>query len=517
MPKIFISYRREDTEGHTGRIYDHLEAKFGSDTVFMDVDSIPFGVDFRKHLSDAVNDCDILLVVIGDRWLDARAEDGSRRLDSSQDFVRIEIEAALARDIPVVPVLVGRATMPSESALPTSLKDLAYRNAAEVRAGRNFRSQMERLIRGLEQLPPKELPPAEQPAQTKPTPSAKARRASEATTNKPTATHQTKPETPVKPQPKAPPAKPSPTSPAQPKSQPPLAIAPFDTATAKKHQAAWAKHLQTDVILANSLGMQLALVPPGEFLMGSSETEKGRFDREGPQHRVTITQPLYLGVCPVTQAEYQQLTGKNPSRFKGDGRLPAEQVTWPAANEFCQQLSALAEEQQKGWTYRLPTEAEWEYACRAFTTTRFCFGDDDSQLAAYAWHSANSGTKTHPVGEKQPNAWGLCDMHGNVWEWCADWFGEYSSDPTEDPTGPTRGSLRVLRGGCWGSPTRYCRSAVRDGVDPSVRIVALGFRLALVPSSKQGSQRTGEAIGSRAGLWSRPKPLLAKELGPKSH
>ena len=156
MPKIFISYRREDSESITGRIYDWLEDHFGRDRVFLDVDTIPFGVDFRKHLEQAVGQCDVLLAVIGEQWLDIRYRDGPkqgrRRLDDPTDFVRIEIQAALTRNIPVIPVLVGKATMPREEDLPDALKALVYRNAAEVRGGRDFRVHVDRLIDGISRL-----------------------------------------------------------------------------------------------------------------------------------------------------------------------------------------------------------------------------------------------------------------------------------------------------------------------------------------------------------------------------
>jgi hypothetical protein len=161
MPKVFISYRRSDSADAAGRLYDRLEARFGRDNVFMDVDDIPLGVDFRRHLQEAVGRCDVLLVVIGEHFSDARYEDGPkedrRRLDDPTDFVRVEIEAALARSIPVVPVLVGRASMPGEEELPDGLKPLAYRNAAEVRAGVDFPAQVDRLVRGIERLEPKEI------------------------------------------------------------------------------------------------------------------------------------------------------------------------------------------------------------------------------------------------------------------------------------------------------------------------------------------------------------------------
>ncbi|MDG2221300.1 MAG: formylglycine-generating enzyme family protein, partial [Rubripirellula sp.] len=164
---------------------------------------------------------------------------------------------------------------------------------------------------------------------------------------------------------------------------------------------------------------------------------------------------------------------------------PVETVSWEDAVEFCRKLSELPKEKAAGHVYRLPTEAEWEYACRAATTTKYSFGDDGSQLGEYAWLEGNADSKTHPVGEKNPNAWGLYDMHGNVFEWCQDWYGDYSSDMVTDPTGASAGSGRVIRGGCWSLSAEDCRSAIRDRDLPSYRyFFDGGFRVACVPSGQ---------------------------------
>jgi len=228
-------------------------------------------------------------------------------------------------------------------------------------------------------------------------------------------------------------------------------------------------------VITNSIGMKLIHIPAGEFMMGSPSDEKDRQNDEGPQHKVKISKSFYMGVYEVTQKQYKAVMGNNPSNFKGDN-LPVENVSWDDTVEFCRKLS-----QKEGKTYRLPTEAEWEYACRAGTTTRFSFGDSDSGLDGYAWYSNNSGSKTHPVGQKNPNAFGLYDMHGNVWEWCQDWYGRsyYSNSPAVDPQGPDSGKARMLCGGSWGYNPWFCRSASRDWSSPDYRSSNLGFRVAL--------------------------------------
>ena len=248
------------------------------------------------------------------------------------------------------------------------------------------------------------------------------------------------------------------------------------------------------VTLTNSIGMKLVYIKPGSFMMGSPTGKEKRSDVEGPQHRVTITKGFYMGAYEVTQEQYERVMGTNPSRFKKGGNYPVEKVSWDDAVEFCKKLSA-----QEGKTYRLPTEAEWEYACRAGTTTPFAFGNTISTDQAnydgdYTYVGGRKGKNrkcTTPVGTFQPNAWGLYDMHGNVWEWCGDWYAKdyYGRSPETDPQGPTEadatkfdwGSGRVLRGGSWCSFPYGCRSAYRLGLDPSLRFNFSGFRVVCSP------------------------------------
>ena len=221
------------------------------------------------------------------------------------------------------------------------------------------------------------------------------------------------------------------------------------------------------------LNLMLQPIAPGTFTMGSAS---GRSSDERPLTQVTITKPYWLGQTEVTQAQWQAVMGSNPSNIKGDN-LPVEHVSWNDAMEFCRKLTErerAAGRTPEGHTYTLPTEAQWEYACRAGTT-----GDYAGSLDPMGWYAANSGSTTQPVGQKQANAWGLHDMHGNVWEWCADLNGNYPGGVITDPTGPPSGSLHVTRGGGWDSPADNCRSSLRNWNVPGARGTNLGFRLAL--------------------------------------
>jgi uncharacterized protein (TIGR02996 family) len=246
-------------------------------------------------------------------------------------------------------------------------------------------------------------------------------------------------------------------------------------------------------IRGNGLGMQFTLIPPGRFRMGSPLAEDDHHISEGPQHEVRITRPFYLGIFPVTQAQYEEVMGDNPSRFSSTGgnrstvrkrstrEFPVENVSWEQARAFCAKLP--------DGEYRLPTEAEWEYACRAGTTTPFHFGSSASSTQAnfdgnHPYGGAKPGpylSRTCPVGSYVPNAFGLFDMHGNVLEWTSDWFASKypSAKPRKDPGGPKTGDTKVVRGGSWWIYARKCRSACREGFEPSfARNGVVGFRVA---------------------------------------
>ncbi len=223
-----------------------------------------------------------------------------------------------------------------------------------------------------------------------------------------------------------------------------------------------------DKTLTNSVHMEFVLIPAGTFKMGADMGEPD----ERPLHQVTISKAFYLGKYEVTQGQWQAVMGNNPSSTTGDPNFPVDQVSWDDVQAFTRKLNAL-----EGITaYRLPTEAEWEYAARAGTSTIFSFGNDPKNLGDYAWYRANSEHRSHPVGQKKPNAWGLHDMLGNVWEWVQDWNGKYPAGPVTDPTGETTGTYHMRRGCAWNNEPNVCRVANRYSV-VGFRDDFLGFRL----------------------------------------
>lgn len=245
--------------------------------------------------------------------------------------------------------------------------------------------------------------------------------------------------------------------------------------------------------LANSIGMKFKLIPAGTLAMGQGDKA----------YRVTISQPFQFGIYEVTQKQYLEVMGRNPSRFKGIDN-PVEMVAWGDAVEFCKKLSELPKEKAAGNIYRLPTEAQWSYACHAATMTQFSFGDSSEALKEYSWFGQNSERRSHPVGQKLPNPWGLYDMHGNMCEWCQDRF---ESDPAQSSTagtGRSSESKRVLRGGSMLSTVERCHSASRGFADPSSRAPNRGFRVVLLQTTKASSR--GNEVAKSHVKWQAYKP-----------
>jgi formylglycine-generating enzyme required for sulfatase activity len=425
VPRIAISYRRADTEAIAGRIRDRLAARYGEDAIFMDIDNIPFGKDFRVHISEAIVQSDILLVIVGQRWLGA-GRGGAKRIDDETDFVRLEVETAMNNAVPIIPVLIGSARMPQPAQLPESLKNFAFINAAPVDTGRDFRQHVERLIRSIDQIPVRHA-----------------------------------------------------TSPTTSGSRDGVVSAAAPASASGDADAVMA---DLAVFRDAPFAPELVVIPTGGFMMGSTDKEEGGSEDERPQHRVTIAQRFAIGRYPVTFGEYDRFCEARGRKKPGDegwgrGRRPVINISWQDAQAHIAWLS-----QETGKPYRLPSEAEWEYACRAGTTSRYSFGDAITPKDA---NYGDSGLRsTSEVGAYAPNPWGLHDMHGNVWEWVEDdWHKDYQGAPRDGSAWKDAGADRnphrsVLRGGSWDLKRQLCRSAGRGGLIPDGKGSVVGFRVA---------------------------------------
>lgn len=523
---IFVSYRRDDSAGHAGRLFDRLSEHFGRERLFMDVDHIEPGEDFVQVIEAAVGSSAVLLVVIGRRWLTS-GDMTARRLDNPNDFVRLEVAAALASNVRVIPVLVQDATMPGPQELPDDLVRLSRRNAIEL-SDLRWNRDVDQLISVLERFFAKQQEAqgiAEQGAEKEPQRAAEAerQRVEEQLRQQAERTARATEENRQRGEAeeferrhaveRLSPTAAGPSSPARPdvsllnaewathavvlpsyvaerpkKSKLPLMIAgvalvvliglalvvwlaraavrKMTPSTVSQPQSTVDKKTSSLVsqppsasqTQSKSQRIELVLIPKGSFMMGATHDGAD----EGPVRRVTISHEFYIGKYEVTQAQWQAVMGNNPSAFKG-ADLPVDGVSWNDAIAFVARLNA----QGDGYTYRLPSEAEWEYAARAGTT-----GDYAGDLDAMAWYDSNSGKTTHPVGGKQPNGFGLYDMHGNVWEWCQDWYhASNAGAPTDGSAWLSGGEQkeRVLRGGSWGNFDHVCRSARRFSNGPDNR------------------------------------------------
>jgi formylglycine-generating enzyme required for sulfatase activity len=516
MNTVFISYRRENTAGEARALFNDLVERLGEDSVFMDVDSIALGRDFRSALQETTASCDLMLVLIGRNWADARDEGGRVRLESPADYVRLEVEAGLKRDIVVTPVLVQGAHMPVPEDLPAEIRDLAYRNGFELSHNR-WESDVGEMVRRLD------LHGRAGGHPVKPDALKQSARSHDDVTAGP-ALLQAEPQhgllgwvrltrrqamgaaalaaVGIGVAIAAP-------SIRRLMSKPSMRTVSFDTATVdqkgvRNPPAKYSALVFTEAVGPGS-GLEMVSIPGGSFTMGSPADEPQR-QPNGPQHHVTLAH-FFIGASPVTQAQWSAVVmahpGKvhrdldpSPSFFKGID-LPVESIAWNQADEFCLRLAEIT-----GRSYRLPSEAEWEYACRAGTVTPFNFGPTITpDLANYCGTGGavcgDSGGKSiasdvyndvkyqsgaynqGPVGVFRasttrpatfpPNRFGLYDMHGNVWEYCLDKRAESYADTPRDGSaylfGP-RDSARLLRGGSWSHNPAICRSAYRDSIAP---------------------------------------------------
>lgn len=455
--KIFISYRRSETAWAARALFERLARRF-PDRVFIDLEGISLGSVFTEAIDRHLKGCHAMVAVIGATWL---SEIQDREKHGEEDFVRIELARSLTRGIPIVPVLVDGAPMPRARELPDDLKAVTRRNGLPLVAD-TFEAQMTRLEREVHKILTEagDLPIAADPFASVKLQLESAR-------------------------PDAGVAKPS--VPAAAAIVKPRAKWMSDEGTDQFGR--WAEFKVDNVI------QRLRWIEPGEFKMGSTAEDIERLAsgadplvveylrREMPQHRVQIRAPFWIADTPVTQILWECLLGENPSLFKNED-FPVTNISWndvtskllPALNRLIGDTSVIS----------LPTEAQWEYACRAGTGTEFSFGDliDDDEANYDSTHPFPGSTgageaRNRPTGVKlfSANRFGLFQMHGNVWEWCADWFGAYERGYLMDPTGPLTGTLRVLRGGSWSSGPRRCRSAARNAESPEFALGDAGVRL----------------------------------------
>jgi len=423
---IFISYRRGDSKWVSGLIHERLAAHFGSDAIFTDIDSIPLGVNFKKHIDEQVGKCDIFLAVIGERWLSASDDEGRPRLEQPGDFVRLEIESALKREIPVIPLLVDDIAMPPANQLPQSLRELALRNGTPIRPKPAFDADIGRLIRGIE----KHLLGI------------------------------------------------------QVKAEEAIAVKAVEEAEVAK-QPPPTGGVFRDTLKDGSQGPEMVVVPAGSFLMGSPEDEPGHEGDESPQHLVTFAKPFAIGKYAGTFDEYDRFCESTRREMPEDenwGRenRPVIHVSWEDAEAYTAWLS-----EQTGKPYRLPSEAEWEYAARAGSKTAYWWGDEVGQNRANCRGCGRQwdGKQTAPAGSFAANPFGVHDTAGNVYEWVRDcWHHSYKGAPFdgsawEEADGGDCG-VRVIRGGSWDNWPELLRSAFRPGAAALDRYGYIGFRLA---------------------------------------
>jgi formylglycine-generating enzyme required for sulfatase activity len=489
MSRIFINYRREDTGMGVGRLTDSLREYFAADRIFQDISSIAPGADFIEALQQALADCAVVLVVIGPKWLATTDRQGRRRLDDPEDWVRQEIIEALGRpDLRVFPLLVDGAEMPGVAELPEAIRPLARRQAHELTL-RHWAKDIAVLVEALQRLPmlmaegrpgegeagPLERadssPEPEAPAPASETSDAHAGRKGLAVTGivlaavglgvwltavpdggkvEEAPAVDVLPKSAVPDQALAKPELPAQASKAAKLIQP---TPPAKPAASVKGES-------------GSFTGEMVSLPAGCFEMGSPPDEWGVNDAR--QHRVCVD-AFAIGKVEVTQSQWQSIMGGNPSRFKC-ADCPVEQVTWTDAMAFVAKLNA-----STGKNYRLPTEAEWEYACRGGRPGELYCGADNPD--SVAWYSANSGGRTHPVGQKGGNRFGLHDMSGNVREWtCSHHDNHYEGDERQCAISPS--SIHIARGGGWDSSRQLVRSGFRLSFTIFYREKDLGFRLA---------------------------------------
>lgn len=482
--KVFLSYRRKDdiAAAMVGRIFDRMTEHYGSENVFMDVSTIPPGVPFDRFLGDSVAEANVLLALIGTKWVELLHE----RDGNEDDFVRIEIESALGRGIPVVPVLLGGATMPSEEELTGCLAGFSRHNAVVVDGARDFGTHVDRLMADLDRqfggpgLKSESTSTTEKGQEDRSGIQRNAVKAVAVVLGLMVAIALAwsaglwRDET----------SGSGGASAGTESGGPSVRDGQVDPATGE--EAAVRENDYT-----TNLGIEMVWCASGKFLMGSPVRETRRSTYE-LQHEVIVKEGFWIGRFEITQAQWKEVMIDNPSQAtKAGPDAPVERVTWLEVIEFCQTLTE--REQKAGalpddWIYTLPSEEQWEYACRAGTLGPFHFGAELNGRRAncggnYPYGMEEKGPylkRPISVGHYDPNPWGIHDMHGNVEEWCLDHFARYKLEEEKDPVEPGPRATRSVRGGGWRSYPADCRSAARKGHYSHYRSGALGFRVVRV-------------------------------------
>jgi formylglycine-generating enzyme required for sulfatase activity len=530
MPsKVFISYRRDDSAGHAGRVHDRLEREFGAGLLFMDVDAIPLGANFIKVLRDEVAKCDVLLALIGPNWLNVRDEEGNRRLDNPRDFLRIEIAAALQRDIPVIPILLDGARMPNASQLPRDLKELSARNGLDIRHA-SFHSDMDKLIRGLKgrQTTTRRAVSRVLKGEPRSTASQKAVPAREgrnrAGASDRSAAAQSRTKGPSgrsaaarkATRTRALPSDPTPPASSQEDRMRAEGRVLVDVAIARNANGKWflPRAGKTEWFKDHEAGPEMVVVPAGNFEMGSPDDEPEReswqVGTESPQHEVAIAQPFAVARHPITRGQFAAFVSDTGHELRGRAYVwkggqwvhdpkaswrvpgllqndshPVVCINWDDAKAYAAWLARTT-----GKSYRLLSEAEREYVARAGTTTPFWWGSSITPAQAnydgrFVYKGGGSKGEwresTVPVGTFEANPWGLYNVHGNVWDLCDDvWHDNYSDAPVDGSAWLQGGdaSRRVARGGSWINFPQNLRAAYRYGFTIVDRYGDVGFRLA---------------------------------------
>ena len=473
---VFICYRHNDAPGSVGHLYDRIRKCLGKKRVFRDVYAIDPGAPFPQVIGERLRSCQVMLVVIGPHWLSAPS-----RLDDPRDFVRIEIRTALMLGIRVIPVLVAGGAMPTADVLPDDLSDFAARQSIEVSEAR-FDEDAKRLIRSIRPRRRMWWVVIAALMLVALAVAAVALRTGGEDGSRPVG--------------------------ARPLIVPSSWRSEWRRVAVMTPTGEESRRIR---YFTNTVGMEFVEIPAGDFSMGSVAGDTD----ERPVHRVRVSQPFYLQAREVSNAQYKAFVSATgyAGRDEADrdhlqhfaGGLvtsaaddcPAALVSWKNAQAFCRWLT-----NKEKVSYRLPTEAEWEYACRAGSVSRYWWGEDE-KIGGKCANVADKALKkrspkattmdtddgrlgTAPVGTYSPNAWGLYDMTGNVSELCQDLYGRdyYRASPDVDPLGPTSGTHYVYRGGGWASKPSFCRSACRGRASPRATDGDLGFRVVAVPTGR---------------------------------